>query len=166
MFLYKQEMGHREGLLYLGGPCRVLFGFNLPSHFLWSFSVLRGAQMGQEKEEERIERGVINSAEELSLGGLDSEAWFNHIAFLPWVQGWARGRRDSRILPSPWNYQLSGDSQTRDSQRTDTTGRRQMTTLWFEYQSYRNSEKGAVRSDGSSQERLQHTVGNLTKDLT
>ena len=30
--------------------------------------------MGQEKEEERIESGVINSAGELSLGGLDSEA--------------------------------------------------------------------------------------------
>ena len=85
--------------------------------------------MGQEKEKESIERRVINLTGELSWDArfhkldLITLPSYHECRAEPGTGG------DSRMLPPPQNYQLSGDSQIRDSQRTDATGRRQMTTL-------------------------------------
>lgn len=55
----------------------------------------------------------------------------------------------SRIFSPSENYQLSGDFQTCGSWRTDTIGKNQTPNLWFEDQSYRNSEKGVVELTGA-----------------
>lgn len=158
-------MGDIEGLLYLGGPCRVLFGFNLPSPFLWSFSVLRGAQMGQEREEERIESGVINSAGELSLGGLDSEAWFNDRlpTMSPGLSQGQEGQQNIAFSPKLSTFWRLLDTWFPENRYYRKEGDDYF-VIWIS--ELGNSEKRVVRINGSSQERLQHTVGTLTKDLT
>ena len=85
--------------------------------------------MGQEKEKESIERGVINSTGELSWDVQFQKLDLITLPSYHECRAEPGTGADSRILPPPRNYQLSGDSQIRDSQRTDTTGRRQMTTL-------------------------------------
>ena len=61
-------MGGTKGLLYLGGPCRVLLGFS-PPFSLIPLNLEGNRGMTRMGIKFWIERLIINSAGELSVGG-------------------------------------------------------------------------------------------------
>ena len=69
-FFYKQETGDPEELLYVGGPCRILFGFN-PPFFLVILNP-KGKRVGAKKRINfQIEKLTLDSGKGTQFyGGL------------------------------------------------------------------------------------------------